>query len=295
VGNRQAFEVNNEEGKELESKEDRLTPISRLDFCAFDVETTGLSFFSRILEIGAVRFRHDGPPDFFDTLIKTETPIHPGAAAIHGINESMLASAPAPEEAFPSFLEFSRGCILIAHNAHFDVSALSRELAILGLRAPDHVVIDSLALARKSFEIENYRLATLVEHLAIPLERLHRALPDAFAVYRILEEILARNEELSSGNLAELIRVCGGTLNIKSPAEGQAKASLNSVQAALLPALDCDSVLSISYNGGSKGAALRPVRPLRIIRRHGVKYLDAYCLIDERRKYFRLDLIADIS
>ncbi len=87
----------------------------------------------------------------------------------------------------------------------------------------------------------------------------------------------------------------GGILDIKSPAEGQAKASLNSVQAALLPALDCDSVVSISYNGGSKGAALRPVRPLRIIRRHGVEYLDAYCLIDERRKYFRLDLIADIS
>ncbi len=103
VGCRQAFEVNTKEGKVLQSKEDRLTPISRLDFCAFDVETTGLSSFSRILEIGAVRFRRDGPPDFFNTLIKTGTPIHPGAAAIHGINESMLAAAPRARRR-PSFI-----------------------------------------------------------------------------------------------------------------------------------------------------------------------------------------------
>jgi predicted DNA-binding transcriptional regulator YafY len=33
---------------------------------------------------------------------------------------------------------------------------------------------------------------------------------------------------------------------------------------------------------------------LSITRRQGVEYLDAYCLIDNRRKLFRLDLIRKI-
>ncbi|OFW58492.1 MAG: hypothetical protein A2W01_06460 [Candidatus Solincola sediminis] len=273
----------------------RLIPLSEVDFCAFDVETTGLSFYSRVLEIGAVRFRHRKQPDFFNTLIKTGISIHPGAEAIHGISESMLAFAPAPEAAIPAFLDFSRNCLLIAHNARFDVSALSRELAILGLDVPGLATIDSLRLSRKFLQAENYRLATLVEHLGIPIERLHRALPDAYAVYEILERILAGNQWLAACDLEELISLCGGTLHIESPVRGRPDRTPDSVQAALLPALDGNSVVSLSYNGGSKGADLRPVRPLKIIRRHGVEYLDAYCLIDERRKLFRLDLITDIS
>jgi DNA polymerase III epsilon subunit family exonuclease len=253
-----------------------------------------LSSYSRVLEIGAVRFRPGGAPETFSTLIKSGMPIQPRAAAIHGIDESMLASAPPPEEAVPDFLEFSRGCVLVAHNARFDTSVLSRELAILGLDPPGHAIIDSLPLARRYFKTENYRLATLVEHLQIPVHRLHRALPDAFAVYRIMEDVLMRDEGLALGSLENFVGLCGGMMGWHKPRKQRNVAEARLIPAALLPALDSGSLINISYGGGSKGAALRPVRPLRITRRQGVEYLDAYCLIDNRRKFFRLDLIKEI-
>lgn len=280
----------------MPNKVSPMTPISEISFCAFDIETTGLSSYSRAIEIGAVRFKPGGPPDVFSTLIKTGAPIHPGAGAIHGIDASMLAFAPPPQEAIPAFLDFCRDRILVAHNARFDAAMLSRELTMLGLASPDNGIMDSLPLARRYFRgLDNHRLQTLVEHLAIPVERLHRALPDALAVRSILEGILAIDEDLARGNLEDIIGLAGGILHIKGPAEMGSKVALQTAKSiALLPALGSDSVLNISYLGGSKGNEMRPVRPIQVIKRRGVEYLDAYCLIDERRKLFRLDLINDI-
>ncbi len=269
--------------------------ISEIDFCAFDVETTGLSFWSRIIEIGAVRFRLHGEPETFGTLIKTGTPIHPRASAIHGISESMLAGAPASEEAISRFMKFSRDCILVAHNARFDAGALSKDLAVLGLDPPERAIIDSLPLARRYYKTQDHRLGTLVEYLDIDVTRLHRALPDAFAVYRIMEDVLTRDEGLAGGSLHELAALCGGLLRLHKPGSSENKAAGRFIRSALLPALDSPSVVNISYQGGSKGMDSRPVRPLGIVRRQGIEYLDAYCLIDKRRKFFRLDRISDIS
>lgn len=278
----------------MSSSIDPSAEVRNLEFCAFDVETTGLSYYSRVLELGAVRFRHGGPPRFFNTLLKSGAPIQPGARAIHGIEDGMLACAPPSDLAIRDFLDFSDGCILVAHNASFDTAALSREMAILGIRPQGHPVLDSLPLARKYFKTQDFKLATLAEHLALPLDRLHRALPDAFAVHRIIEEILKLDPGLPRASLASLAGLCGGVREI-DPSRFLATASgLEALKAAFLPAFDSDSVVRISYAGGSKGAGLRPVRPIKIVKRHGVEYLDAYCLIDNRRKFFRLDLINDI-
>ena len=41
-----------------------------------------------------------------------------------GITNSMVASSPPIESALPAFLEFAQGCVLVAHNAPFDVGFL---------------------------------------------------------------------------------------------------------------------------------------------------------------------------
>ena len=167
-----------------------LTDINEATFCAFGLETTGLSYYSRVPEIGAVRFRHRGEPETVTTLVQAGMPIQAGARAIYGIDESMLSGAPPPEAAIASFLEFRGDSILVAHNARFDVAMLSLELTFLGIAAPENPVIDSLVLSRRAFsQLRNHRLETLVEHLEIAVDRMHRALPGASLFDKMCPEV----------------------------------------------------------------------------------------------------------
>src|SRR5258706_10417363 len=83
-------------------------PDTRLDhaqFVALDVESTGNSPFL-VLEIGAERFRLDGPLSFFDTLVDCQAPINPYAHRRHHIDRSMLIGAPEFRDARRGFLRF---------------------------------------------------------------------------------------------------------------------------------------------------------------------------------------------
>ena len=267
-----------------------------MTFCAFDLETTGLSSYSRVLEIGAVRFHLGGEPETFATLVQSGQSISAGAQAVHGIEESMLAGAPPPREAIAAFLEFCDCSVLVAHNARFDVAMLSLELTILGMPAPVNPVLDSLALSRRAFRhLGNHRLETLVRYLEVPVDRMHRALPDAQAVRGIIETALGHGLPREMRTLGDLMECTGGVLYVQSPLPASSQAAERCMRAAaVLPALASSSVVHITYLGGTKGTRVRPIRPIRLVEKSGITYLDAFCFIDGRRKFFRVDLIADI-
>jgi len=93
-------------------------PDTRLDlaqFVALDVESTGNSPFL-VLEIGAERFRLDGPLSFFDTLVDCQAPINPYAHRRHHIDRSMLIGAPEFRDARRAFLRFAQGAVLVEHS-----------------------------------------------------------------------------------------------------------------------------------------------------------------------------------
>lgn len=273
------------------------TDLADVTFCAFDLETTGLSPYSRVLEIGAVRFRPGGEPDTFSTLVRQGLPIQAGARAVHGIDESMLEDAPPPHEAVASFVDFCGTDVLVAHNARFDVAMLSLELTVLDLPAPPNPVLDSLALSRRAFQAAvSHRLEHLVRHLEIEVGVMHRALPDAMAVRGVVEAVLARFYPHRLSVFQELVDCCGGALHLQSPLPLGSERALRLIRSAsILPALESRSAVYITYLGGSKGDTARPVRPIRVFARNGVEYLEAHCLVDDRRKVFRVDLIADIE
>jgi len=92
-----------------------LGPQTRLDeaqFVALDVETTGNAPFL-VLEIGAERFRLNGPLSFFDTLVDCQAPINPYAHRRHHIDRSMLIGAPEFRDARRAFLRFAHGAVLV--------------------------------------------------------------------------------------------------------------------------------------------------------------------------------------
>ncbi|GEM_PF-119957 len=168
-------------------------PLSEALFCAVDVETSGLSASSRVVEIGAVLFNLKGKISTFQTLVNPHERISPGVQEIHGISNEMVKNAPSAGEVLPRFLDFMTGSVMIAHNASFDVMMLSSEMERVGLTQPDHPVICTVKLAKSVFTgPENYRLSTLIKYLKIDYQRLHRGLDDAIAAMEVFRKATQR-------------------------------------------------------------------------------------------------------
>ena len=70
-----------------------------------------------ITEIGAVKVRGGEVLGEFATLVDPGRSIPPQITILTGITDSMVYDAPQIGAVLPSFLEFIRGSVLVAHNA----------------------------------------------------------------------------------------------------------------------------------------------------------------------------------
>ena len=159
-------------------------------FVAFDTETTGLSAQrERIIEIGAVKFDRSGEIARFGTLLDPERPIPAKITEITGITDDMVREMPTAKAAVPDFLEFSKGCVVVAHNAPFDLQFLNWELIRLGLDTLQNRTVDTLRLSRAVFpRLKCWKQPFLAETLSIPVREAHRAWDDA----RVCMEIFVK-------------------------------------------------------------------------------------------------------
>lgn len=69
----------------------------------------------------------------FQTLINPGIRTKPGARAVNGITDAMLANAPLPAVVWPRVIELIGGRPIVAHNASFDRGFVAHELRLLGL------------------------------------------------------------------------------------------------------------------------------------------------------------------
>ncbi|PID50885.1 MAG: endonuclease, partial [Propionibacteriales bacterium] len=95
-------------------------------FCVLDLETTGVGGESAITEIGAVVVRGGEVEKKFQSLVNPGIRIDPMITAITGITNEMVAEAPGIASVLPSFLEFAKNSVWVAHNARFDIGFLKR-------------------------------------------------------------------------------------------------------------------------------------------------------------------------
>ncbi|MCC5697540.1 3'-5' exoribonuclease, partial [Klebsiella pneumoniae] len=145
---------------------DEITPadqlLSDVTFVVVDLETTGTDRTGdAITEIGAVKIRGGEVLGEFTTLVNPGRDIPPSIVAITGITNEMVADAPPLDSVLPAFLEFSRGAVLVAHNAPFDIGFLRANCERLGLPWPKPQVVDTVRLAKRVItkdETPNYRL-----------------------------------------------------------------------------------------------------------------------------------------
>ena len=184
-------------------------PLRETTFCVVDLETTGGSAQagSMITEIGAVKVRAGEVLGEFQTLVNPHTAIPPFIAVLTGITNSMVASSPPIESALPAFLEFAQGCVLVAHNAPFDVGFLKHFAAQQGRTWPGFEVLDTARLARRVVtrdDAPNCKLSSLAIAFGSTTTPNHRALSDARATVDVLHGLMERLGGLGVHTLEEL-------------------------------------------------------------------------------------------
>jgi len=190
------------------SFDDLGTPLSDVTFVVVDLETTGGSPQTcAITEIGAVKVRGGEVLGEFQTLVNPMTDIPPFIAVLTGITDAMVASAPRIDTVLPSFLEWARGSVLVAHNAPFDVGFLRTNAAVLSLPWPDFASVDTARLARRVLtrdEAPDCKLATLSRLFRTTTTPCHRALADARATADVLHGLLERLGNLGVQSMEDL-------------------------------------------------------------------------------------------
>ena len=169
----------------------------------FDIETTGFSpTRDRIIEIGAVKVIEGKIVDRYSSLVNPDVPIPFKIENITGINDEMVMGAPMIDVILPEFLKFCEGCILVAHNASFDVGFIQTKAEEQGI-STHFTVIDTVGLARMLLpNISKYKLNVVAKALNVSLEHHHRAVDDAEATAEIFVKFIAMLKDREITTLA---------------------------------------------------------------------------------------------
>ncbi|WP_029115078.1 DEDD exonuclease domain-containing protein [Mycobacterium sp. URHB0044] len=173
-------------------------------FVVVDLETTGgrasesapgRHDHDQITEIGAVKVRGGVVLGELATLVDPGRAIPPQIVALTGITTAMVCDAPRIESVLPSFLEFSRGAVLVAHNAGFDIGFLKAAAKRCQLVWPQPPVLCTVKLARRVLtrdEAPSVRLSALAQLFGAATTPNHRALEDARATVDVLHGLIER-------------------------------------------------------------------------------------------------------
>ncbi len=188
--------------------EDLGTPLHSVTFCVVDLETTGgRADDLGITEIGAVKVRGGIVLGEFGTLVNPGRPIPAFISVLTGITDAAVADAPPLSAALPAFLEFSTGCVIVAHNAPYDVGYLRAAAEHFGYRWAPPAVVDTVRLSRQVLardEVPNHKLGTLATFFRAETRPIHRALDDARATVDVLHGLIGRVGALGVTSLEEL-------------------------------------------------------------------------------------------
>ena len=174
-------------------------------YVVFDLETTGFSPNTcKIIEIGAVKVENGVITERFSEFVNPQVPIPFKIEELTGIRDDMVMGAGTIEDILPRFMEFCKGCVMIAHNAEFDMSFIRKNCMDLNLSC-DYTVGDTVAMARILLpSLHRFKLDTVAKALKISLENHHRAVDDAECTAHIFVKFIEMLKERGIETLNDL-------------------------------------------------------------------------------------------
>ena len=165
----------------------KLTTLGReMDFTVIDVETANPNLAS-ICQVGVAVFRNGKLSETWGSLVNPHDYFHPMNSSVHGINESMVMSAPSWSEVYAHILPFVTGQIVASHMP-FDRIATQRACLKAGLDHFDCSWLDTAKVARRAwseFSRAGYGLKNLASNFGVSFAH-HDAVEDARAAGEIL-------------------------------------------------------------------------------------------------------------
>jgi DNA polymerase III epsilon subunit family exonuclease len=161
------------------------------NYIVFDLETTGLSRYDEIIEVGALKVQGGEVKNTFVTLVRPRCPIQPAASMVNGITDSMVRNAPYIEEVLPDFFGFAGELLVVGHNIKtFDLPFIRRFAGREGASFARNY-IDTLALAKERLpHLGSYSLSTLCDFFGIDPQSQHRALGDCYSTNECFRRLI---------------------------------------------------------------------------------------------------------
>lgn len=167
-------------------------------YIAFDVETPN-SANDRMSAIGITVVEDGRIVDAYDTLVNPECHFDDFNIELTGISPQKVLGAPTFAELWPSMAELFDSGLLIAHNAPFDMSVLSKCLRGYGIHwKPRADYACTCQMGRRCYpDLPNHRLNTLCTYLDISLDH-HQAGSDSQACAALLCDYLKRGLDVDA-------------------------------------------------------------------------------------------------
>ncbi len=143
--------------------------VTEAPYTIFDLETTGLlpELGHEIISIGAIRIQgvHQIQYERFHMHVKPLRRVTKRTRQLTGITEEELEQSDSILEALTAFLEFSKGSILVAYPAAFDMKFLRTMLKRWKL--PDRLPpsIDAQTIVKKLYPNRKHQLDTMIPFL----------------------------------------------------------------------------------------------------------------------------------
>jgi DNA polymerase-3 subunit epsilon len=184
-----------------------------MNFTAIDFETANSSSASAC-SVGLVKVR-DGvvvdkaawfirPPVAHSEFLYWNT-------RIHGI---VVADAASWDEQLPDLVAFADGDHLVAHNAGFDMGVIRAASAATFMDIPSFSYLCSLAVARKTYHLDSYKLPVAAMAAGFEDFAHHDALADAEACAAIMVHAGRRHD---ASDLAHLAKITGTKVGLIGP------------------------------------------------------------------------------
>ena len=173
----------------------------------FDTETTGFdpATGDRMVEIGCIEMvSRVMTGNHYHAYFNPQRPMPAAAENVHGLSDRFLSDKPAFGEKADELLEFLGDSPLVAHNASFDMGVLRSSAALIEVELPDLRYGCSLIMARKTYNLESYRLNQVAYAIGHEEFDHHDALADSDACARIVIHMADRHGVSTLDELAKL-------------------------------------------------------------------------------------------
>lgn len=158
------------------------------NYVVVDIESPNVHA-NAICSIGLVMIENGKIVDQIYSLVNPEAPFDDICINVHGITANDVSEAPTFPELWSQIELFFTNSVLIAHNATYDLSVISKVLNHYNIAVPEFYYLCTMRLARKYHCYQALSLNSLCNDFQITFRDHHNALADALACADLFQKL----------------------------------------------------------------------------------------------------------